>query len=166
MTLCFRCERVYQHLEDPEGAARELARVLAPGGRAVVVDSDWGTSVQSMGDPDVVRRLNTFAWGLMANPFSGRLLRGQLHRAGLAVDPDIAATAVLMPDEVIRQLDLLRVPLELAVAEGEVSAEEAATSSRTWSRRSTRATRSFGDHVRRSGPPLRCSLAVRVMWIT
>ncbi len=122
-----RCERVYQHLEDPEGAARELARVLAPGGRAVVVDSDWGTSVQSMGDPDVVRRLNTFAWGLMANPFSGRLLRGQLHRAGLAVDPDIAATAVLMPDEVIRQLDLLRVPLELAVAEGEVSAEEAAT---------------------------------------
>ena len=104
-----------------------MARVLAPGGRAVLVDSDWGTSVMSMGDPDVVRRINASAWRAMANPFSGRLLRGQLHRAGLAVDPDIAATAALVPDDVIRQLDLVRVPLDLAVAGGEISSEEAAT---------------------------------------
>lgn len=104
-----------------------MARVLAPGGRAVLVDSDWGTSVMSMGDPDVVRRINASAWRAMANPFSGRLLRGQLHRAGLAVDPDIAATAALVPDDVIRQLDLVRVPLDLAAAGGEISSEEAAT---------------------------------------
>jgi ubiquinone/menaquinone biosynthesis C-methylase UbiE len=122
-----RCERVFQHLADPEGAARELARVLAPGGRAVVVDSDWETSVQSMGDRDVVRRLNESAWRRMANPFSGRQLRGQLHRAGLEVDPDIAATAVLMPDEVIRQMHLLRPAITLAVEEGAISPEEAIT---------------------------------------
>ena len=121
-----RCERVFQHLADPEGAAREFARVLAPGGRAVVIDSDWGTAVQSMGDPDVVRRVNESAWGQMANPFSGRRLRGQLHRAGLAVDPDIAATAVLMPDEALRQLFFVRLPIALAAEQGAISAEEAA----------------------------------------
>ena len=121
-----RCERVFQHLADPEGAAREIARVLGPAGRAALIDSDWGTSVQSMGDPDVVRRLNESARGRMANPFSGRLLRGQLHRAGLEVDPDIAATAVLMPDEVVRQLQLFRMPIAIAVEDGAISAEEAA----------------------------------------
>lgn len=122
-----RCERVFQHLPDPDGAAREIARILAPGGRAVVIDSDWATSVQSMGDPDVVRRLNEASWRRMANPFSGRRLRGQLHRAGLEVDPDIAATAVVMPDDVIRGMQLYRVSIALAVEEGAISAEEAAT---------------------------------------
>jgi ubiquinone/menaquinone biosynthesis C-methylase UbiE len=121
-----RCERVFQHLADPEGAAREIARVLAPGGRVVLVDSDWGTSIQSMGDQDVVRRLAESSWARMANPFSGRRLRGQLHRAGLQVDPDIAATAVVLPDEVLREMHLLRINLTLAVEEGAISAEEAA----------------------------------------
>ena len=121
-----RCERVFQHLPDPDGAAREIARVLAPGGRAVVVDSDWGTMVQSMGDPDVVARLAEASRRRMANPYSGRLLRGQLHRAGLAVDPDVAATAVVMPDEVIRGLYFLRPNLTLAVEEGAITADEAA----------------------------------------
>ena len=122
-----RCERVFQHLSDPDGAARELARVLAPGGRAVVVDSDWGTTVQSMGDPDVVGRLAEASRRRMANPLSGRLLRGQLHRAGLAVDPDIAATAVVMPDDMIRGMQLLRPNLALAIEEGAISADEADT---------------------------------------
>ncbi len=121
-----RCERVFQHLRDPDGAAQEFARVLAPGGRAVVIDSDWGTVVQSMGDPEVNRRVNESAWRRMANPFSGRRLRGQLHRAGLTVDPDIAATAVLMPDEVLAGLYFVRLPIALAVEEGAISAEEAA----------------------------------------
>ena len=125
-----RCERVFQHLPDAEGAARELARVLAPGGRAVVIDSDWGTMVQSMGDPDVVARLAEASLRRMANPLSGRLLRGQLHRAGLAVDPDIAATAVVMPDDMIRGMHLLRPNLVLAVEEGAISADEAATMER------------------------------------
>ena len=121
-----RCERVFQHLSDPEGAAREFARVLAPGGRAVVVDSDWGTAVQSMGHPDLVRRLNEFAWSQGANPFAGRHLRGQLHRAGLNVDPDIAATAVVMPDEVLRGMYLWRPIFAQAVEAGAVTADEVA----------------------------------------
>jgi SAM-dependent methyltransferase len=120
-----RCERVFQHLPDPEAAAREFARVLAPGGRVVVVDSDWGSAVQSFGDPDVQRRLAESAWDNMANPFSGRHLRGQLHRAGLVVDPDIGATAVVMPDDLLRDLAFIRTNLELAVEAGRLTAQEA-----------------------------------------
>jgi SAM-dependent methyltransferase len=119
-----RCERVFQHLSEPDAAAAEFARVLAPGGRAVVVDSDWGTAVQTFGDPDVRRRLDEAAWRRMANPFAGRHLRGQLHRAGLVVDPDIAATAVVMPDDLLRDLAFLRINLDLALEEGVVTAAE------------------------------------------
>jgi len=85
-----RCERVFQHLSDPEGAARE------------------------------------FAWSQGANPFAGRHLRGQLHRAGLNVDPDIAATAVVMPDEVLRGMYLWRPIFAQAVEAGAVTADEVA----------------------------------------
>jgi ubiquinone/menaquinone biosynthesis C-methylase UbiE len=119
-----RCERVFQHLTDPEAAAHEFARVLAPGGRVVVVDSDWGTLVHTPGDPDFVQRLYEFHWRLMANPFAGRHLRGQLHAAGLIVDPDIAATAVVMPDEVIGGMQLWRPTFTKAIEEGVLTVDE------------------------------------------
>lgn len=121
-----RCERVFQHLTDPDTAARDFARVLAPGGRVAVTDSDWGTIVLSPGDPDVVRRLNEASWGRMANPFSGRHLRRQLTTAGLDVSPDIGATAVLFPDEMLRDPVMLRLNAALAVEEAAITAEEAA----------------------------------------
>jgi hypothetical protein len=80
--------------------------------------------VQTVGEPAFVRRLNEFSWRLMANPFAGRHLRGQLHRAGLNVDPDIAATAVVMPDEVVRGLQLWRPMFAQAIEEGVLTADE------------------------------------------
>jgi ubiquinone/menaquinone biosynthesis C-methylase UbiE len=121
-----RCERVFQHLTDPEMAAREFARVLAPGGRAVVVDSDWGSTVQTAGDPEVVRRIDEFARSQMANPFAGRHLPGQLHRAGLKVDPDIASTAVVMPEEMLRGMAIFRPVLDQALEENVLTAAEVA----------------------------------------
>jgi len=38
-----RTERVLQHLEDPDGAIAELARVTRPEGRICVVDTDWSS---------------------------------------------------------------------------------------------------------------------------
>jgi ubiquinone/menaquinone biosynthesis C-methylase UbiE len=121
-----RCERVFQHLTDPEAAAREFARVLAPGGRVVVVDSDWGSAVQTAGDPEVVRRIDEFARSQMANPFAGRHLPGQLRRAGLNVDPDIAATAVVMPEEMLRGMALFRPVLDQALEEKVLTPDEVA----------------------------------------
>lgn len=120
-----RCERVWQHLHDPEGAAREVARVLSPGGRTVIVDSDWGSAVATPGDPDVMRRHLEASWRRAANPFAGRHLRSQLSAAGLAVDPDIGSAAVVFPDEALRQPDVIRTNAELAVEEGALTAAEA-----------------------------------------
>jgi SAM-dependent methyltransferase len=120
-----RCERVFQHLDDPLAAAREIARVLAPGGRAAVVDSDWGTVVTHPGDPDVLRRYAASTWSRMPNPFSGRLLRHQLRRAGLVVDDDIGSSALVMPADQLLASGMMHVNAAAAVADGHLTREEA-----------------------------------------
>ncbi|HEY0449904.1 MAG TPA: methyltransferase domain-containing protein [Actinophytocola sp.] len=88
------CERVFQHLHDPGKAAGEIARVLRPGGRVVVTDTDWATAIVHPGDPDVVDVVSKAMRTGIANPLAGRLLPGQLAAAGLAVD-DIGSQALV-----------------------------------------------------------------------
>ncbi|WP_436974247.1 methyltransferase domain-containing protein [Nocardia asteroides] len=80
------CERVFQHLTAPARAATELARVLRPGGRVVVVDSDWATAIVHPGDPQVVGTVIETLISSTTNPLSGRRLPGLLSGAGLVVD--------------------------------------------------------------------------------
>jgi SAM-dependent methyltransferase len=94
-----RCERVFQHLSDPDAAAVECARVLRPGAVAAVVDSDWGTALIHPGDPEVIARLHMhMLTSAMPNPMSGRRLGGQLRRAGLVVT-DVGSRALLREPE-------------------------------------------------------------------
>ncbi|MBF6330113.1 methyltransferase domain-containing protein [Nocardia transvalensis] len=99
---CFdaiRCERVYQHLEDPRGATAEIVRVLRPGGRVVLVDTDWPTVIVHPGDPMVLRALHDFMLAGIPNPAAGRRLRGHLAAAGCVVDRVVAEAGVWDPDQ-------------------------------------------------------------------
>ncbi len=62
---------MFQHLDQPERAAGEIARVLRPGGRAVVTDTDWATAIIHPGDPEIVRVMTEAMRGGVANPLAG-----------------------------------------------------------------------------------------------
>jgi SAM-dependent methyltransferase len=116
------CERVFQHLDQPEKATAEIARVLRPGGRAVVTDTDWGTAIIHPGEPDIVRVMTESMRGGMVNPLAARRLPGQLIRAGLTVD-DIGSQALVQSSDAATG-PLVRMLGRMAVDRGVVGAQE------------------------------------------
>ncbi|MFC1415579.1 methyltransferase domain-containing protein [Streptacidiphilus cavernicola] len=116
------CERVFQHLGEPERAASEIARVLRPGGRVALLDTDWATTILHPGDPAVVAALTGGALKAAANPYAGRRLLENLTGAGLLVD-DIGSQALVQnPREV--NWPIVRMLGEGAVRGGLISAEQ------------------------------------------
>lgn len=120
-----RSERVFQHLADPQTAADEIARVLRPGGIAVIIDTDWATMVAYPGEPELLQRYSQAFQGTVANPFAGRQLRSWLSRAGLEVDEDVGSAALVVTAEQIQGPGFLRAGAEFAVAAGSLTSDEA-----------------------------------------
>ena len=119
------CERVLQHLPEPQEAVTEIARVLKPGGRALLLDSDHETRVDSDIDPEVARAIKEAFVGQIANPRAARHVRRQAMAAGREVDPAIGSTALGVPLELLREAPLLRLSADQAVVDGMVTREQA-----------------------------------------
>ncbi len=125
------CERVLQHVADPQAALHEFARVLRAGGVAVLLDSDHGSRVVSDLPPGAHRSLAATFARMWPNPFAARALPRQVIAAGLLLDPDVGSAALILPGPVA--VGLLRATLAAAVADGEMEAQQAADAVQTFS---------------------------------
>ena len=119
------CERVLQHLPDPQAAIGEMTRVLRPGGRALLLDSDHGSRVDSDIEPRVAHAISAAFMGQLANPVAARHVPRQAMAAGLEVDADVGSSALVFPQAMLHESPLLRLAADQAVADGTITREEA-----------------------------------------
>jgi len=77
--------QVYEYVADLPRALDELHRVLCPGGRALILDTDWDSLVWHTGDRELNRRI-TAAWDdHLVHPHLPRVLARLMRAAGFTV---------------------------------------------------------------------------------
>jgi ubiquinone/menaquinone biosynthesis C-methylase UbiE len=119
------CERVLQHVPDAQAALEEVARVLRPGGRALLLDSDHGSRVNSDIDPEVEHAITVAFMTQMANADAARHIPRQATAAGLVVERDVGSSAVVFPQELLLDFPMMRMAADQAVADGLITREQA-----------------------------------------
>jgi len=119
-----RAERVFQHLDEPQLAARELRRVLRDGGRAFVLDPDWETVLIAGAERSLTRRIVHALMQRLANPSAGGSTPALLRDAGFR---SVTATPVLSAPALARAYDLfLGAAIDYAIAAKTLTAQDAA----------------------------------------
>jgi ubiquinone/menaquinone biosynthesis C-methylase UbiE len=77
--------QVYEYLPDVDKALAELYRVLRPGGRALILDTDWASLVWNATDQDRMDRIVAAYLERFADPHLPRSLSGALRTAGFRI---------------------------------------------------------------------------------
>ena len=106
-------------------AIDDFARVLLPGGRAVLLDSDHASRVTSALDYEVEAKINAAFMGQVPNPRAARLIPQQAMQAGFTVDRDIGSAALVIPPQEMQRAPLVRIAAQQAVSDGTLSQAEA-----------------------------------------
>ncbi len=76
--------QVYEYVEEIDGALTELARVIRPGGRALLVDTDWESAVWASHDDARMRRVIETWNEHIPHPQLPRTLKRRMLHAGFA----------------------------------------------------------------------------------
>jgi SAM-dependent methyltransferase len=112
--------QVYEYVADLPTALAELHRVLRPGGRALILDTDWDSIVWHATDAEQMGRLLAAWRERFADPYLPRTLGRRLRDAGFQVDRR----------DVLVLLNPEYDPNAYSVANGEIMADFAVTQGR------------------------------------
>ena len=77
--------QVYEYIDDVDAALAELRRVLVPGGRALILDTDWDSIVWNTADETLMARVISAWTGRFAHPHLPRTLSRRLRDAGFEI---------------------------------------------------------------------------------
>jgi ubiquinone/menaquinone biosynthesis C-methylase UbiE len=95
-----RSERLFMHLDQPERTLAEMIRVTRPGGKIVVIDTDWSSLSIDTPFPAIERMLSEYRLTrVLKNGYSGRSLYRQFMQCRLAdVQVEVYPLSVTDPD--------------------------------------------------------------------
>ncbi|WP_433275341.1 methyltransferase domain-containing protein [Pseudonocardia xinjiangensis] len=93
----YRADKVLHAMDDPARAVAEARRVLAPGGRAVLLGQDWDTIIIDSEDPETTRRLVHAKADSLPSPHAARKYRNLLLDAGFT-DPVVEVHTTVFTD--------------------------------------------------------------------
>ncbi len=108
---------------DPALALGEMVRVVRPGGRIVIDDTDWANATLDAGDPDTVRRI-LFHQSEVAWSAGARLQIDQLARSEQLIN--LTTSAIPVQDRTGVSQQLFAAMASAAAAAGVIAAGDAA----------------------------------------
>lgn len=120
----YRADKVFHAVPDPAAALAEARRMLAPGGRIVLIGQDWDTIVIDADDPDLTRTIVRARAGTVPNPQAARRYRNLLLDSGFG-DVTIDVRTAIFPDALM--LPMLTGFADAACATGAIDHGQADT---------------------------------------